>query len=148
MTPPRKTAEPPGTSVIRCPMSPPVLDSATASVRRRRDRSPTASAASRALFMLSMPPNAAPNGLLQRDLWLPTEFATELRGVLPVVVGEETDREAREFRAHLPPAPEPTPRLEKHPERISQPQGEFSLRRPLAGRLGDGLEQALLGYTL
>src|SRR3990172_5325221 len=148
MTPPRKTAEAPGASVTRCPMSPPVLDSATASVRLRALRRRTASAAGRALLMLSMPLDAAPDGFLQLNLWLPAKLAAELRGVLLVVVGVENDREARELRAHPAAAREHAPRLDKHAEPIGEPQGEFPFRGPFAGGIGYGGEEALLCHML
>src|SRR3989304_8544839 len=107
MTPPRKTAELPGTSVIRWPRSPPVLDSATARVNPRSAMSRTTSAADGLCSPRLKPVNAAPDRLPDTRLGPPAQLPLRLGRVQDGVLGQGHGPKAGEAGPAGAPGPAP-----------------------------------------
>src|SRR3990172_667704 len=149
MTPPRKTAELPGTSVIRSPMSPPLLASARARVRPRSARRRTTASADGPLGLsLCLEPfNAESDRLPYRYLRFPAQLALDLRGVEDVVLGQGQGAEAGHGG---PPAAsgEPRPRLAERAVEVDGPERQRAARRADADLLRHGGKELAPGQRL
>src|SRR3990172_1798375 len=149
MTPPRKTAELPGTSVIRSPMSPPLLDSARARVRPRSARRRTTASAKGPLGLsLCLEPfKAAPDRLPYRYLRFPAQLALDLRGVEDVVLGQGQGGESG--HGGPPAAPgQPRPRLAERAVEVDGPERQRAAGRADTYLLRYSGEELALGQCL